>query len=282
MKLKLLCCAAIGLASCAQPKETSLVSYEDTDLEMPANEEVATVFYATESNAPAFSPPPPYSQKLIRQATLIFEVGDINHAYDSIKLVVESFHGYTSNEEKINAGEQAEQHMDIRVEEKFFDDVIDRILFLAKNVESRNISVQDVTAEYSDINARLKTKKDVEMRYVEILRQARTVKDMLAIEEQLGIVREEIESMEARMKVMTNQIAYCSIRIEFSDVITTSVPGFSSKFLLSLQTGWNSLMKLFLGMTALWPFLVGGSLAWIAIIRLIKRRRRSVHNTTVV
>ena len=73
-------------------------------------------------------------------------------------------------------------------------------------MQRKNVSVQDVTEEYLDIEARLKTKKEVEARYIEILKsKTKTVEDVLKAEEQIRIIREEIEAREGRLNYLKNQ-----------------------------------------------------------------------------
>lgn len=275
MKFKILCFTAIGLSCCTQSEESTEAypTNEFVTTEAVRMPEIPATLEFMDASATMLAPQR-HDQKLIRRASLTLEVQDVSKAYDSIKEIIKAFHGYASNEEKTNNGKTAEQQIDIRVEEKFFDEVIDRVSSLAKKVESRNITVRDVTGQYADIAARLKTKRDVEVRYTEILHQARTVKDMLAIEEQLGIVREEIESMEANIKVMADQIAYCSIAIEFSEHIVTNDPTFGSRVAVSLQRGWNDLITLVIGLITLWPFLIGACAMWIFVSRLLRRKRK--------
>jgi hypothetical protein len=274
MKFKSLCLIAVSL-SCCSPKEPvdQTIQYTDMEEGLPAVEEIA---YETTANAPLA--PSEDMRKLIREATLAFEVRSVNNAYDSIKVIINNLHGYFSDEETVNNDLQIEQRIQIRIEETHFDEAIRQVLALATKVENRSITIHDVTEQYADITARLKAKKEVEIRYTEILRQAKTVKDMLDIEGQLGSVREDIESMEARMKLMSSQVSYSTIHIRFSEHIVVAQahkPGLSSRLVLSVYEGWNNLMSLLLAVVALWPFLLGVGSLCVVLIRIIKRRSKA-------
>ena len=73
-------------------------------------------------------------------------------------------------------------------------------------IDYENITTKDVTEEYIDLESRLNTKLEVKQRYESILRkQAKTVKDILATEEKLQIIQEEIESVQGRLKYLIVQ-----------------------------------------------------------------------------
>ena len=73
------------------------------------------------------------------------------------------------------------------------------------------ISGQDVSEEYLDLEARLRTKKALEAQFLEIMKQARKVQDALDVQSQLADVRTEIERLEGRRRFLENQAALSTI-----------------------------------------------------------------------
>ena len=72
-----------------------------------------------------------------------------------------------------------------------------------------------MTEEFIDIEQRLKNKKEVQRRYIEILQnKAKTVEDVLAAEDKIRIIQEEIESREGRLRYLKDNIALSTINIE--------------------------------------------------------------------
>ena len=68
-------------------------------------------------------------------------------------------------------------------------------------VTSENSTGEDITDEYVDLEARLKTMKASEARLLELLqRQTRKLADVLAVEKELTRVRGDIEAYEARRR----------------------------------------------------------------------------------
>jgi hypothetical protein len=114
----------------------------------------------------------------------------------SVEAICKELNAYISNESQNNYGERLQYNQMIRVPADQFDLLLQKIEGEAVNVESKNIHTQDVTEEFIDVEARLKTKKELETRYRELLKQAKTVQDIVSIEGQIAAVRSEIESME--------------------------------------------------------------------------------------
>jgi len=84
-------------------------------------------------------------------------------------------------------------------------------------VNSLNISTQDVTAEWVDIRSRLDNWKATEKRLLEILAdRTADLGDVLAVERELSRVREEIECAEGQMRVLADQVELATLTIHIS------------------------------------------------------------------
>jgi len=134
-----------------------------------------------------------------------------------------------------------------------------------------------VTEQFIDVEARLKTKKELEIRYKEILKQAKTVQDIVSIESQIASVRSEIESMEGRLNYLKNQVAFSTLNVTYYETIGTDF-GFASKFIESLKGGWDNLLAFIIFMINLWPFVLGLSIVVVWIWRKRMKRKSSGHS----
>jgi hypothetical protein len=80
---------------------------------------------------------------------------------------------------------------------------------------SSSSKVDDMTAEYVDIEARLKNKRDVESRLQSILAQkAAKLSDILEVEKELGRVREDIDATLSRLNYLKSQASMSTITLE--------------------------------------------------------------------
>jgi hypothetical protein len=110
-----------------------------------------------------------------------------------------------------------------------FDDALAAVRALGSRVSSEKVSGQDVTEEYVDLEARLRAQRAVEEQYLGVLKDAKTITDILAVEQKLGEVRTEIERAEGRRRFLENQTALATITVHVARhlaSIDTSGPGF--------------------------------------------------------
>jgi hypothetical protein len=208
-------------------------------------------------------------RKLIRNGHLEFKTDDVKKVKVEIEKISKELNGYISDETENNYDARVQYNQTIRVPTDQFDALIASIEKLADKVENKGINTQDVTEEFIDVEARLKTKKELEARYSEILKQAKTVSDIISIESQIANVRAEIESMTGRLNYLKNQVSFSTLNVSYYQVLGTDF-GFASKFVQSLKDGWDNLLSFLIGMVSFWPFVLGGA---IIIFWWIKRRR---------
>jgi hypothetical protein len=96
--------------------------------------------------------------------------------------------------------------LQIRVPSGKFGEVQAGLASIGK-VRSLNVQVQDVGEEYTDAAARVKSKRQVEARLLELLRtRVGKLSDVVELEEALEGVREEIETTEGRLRYLRNQV----------------------------------------------------------------------------
>jgi hypothetical protein len=101
----------------------------------------------------------------------------------------------------------------IRIPPDSFVPLIDKIKVLG-DLEYQRISGEDITKEYYDLEARLKSKEDTERRLLELLsKQTKSVKDILEVEIELGRVREEIESMRGTLRYYDNLVGLSTVHL---------------------------------------------------------------------
>jgi hypothetical protein len=207
----------------------------------------------TEQNLP---PAEIIERKLIRNGTLEFQTKEVKKTKSEIEKICKELNAYISSESENNYGERLQYNQLIRVPANQFDVLVARLEPLALKIENKNISTEDVTEQFIDVEARLKTKKELETRYREILKQAKTVEEIISIESQIANVRSEIESMEGRLNFLKNQVAFSTLNVTYYETIGTDF-GFASKFVQSLKGGWDNLLAFTIFLVNLWPFVLG-------------------------
>lgn len=207
-------------------------------------------------------------RKLIKEADLEWKTNSIDNTHQNISTLAKKFDAYIADDNQYKDDYTITNRMTIKVPANKFDAFLNALNNDVKKYDRKNIKVLDVTEEYVDVAARIKTKKELEQRYLQILQKANQVEDILSVEAQLNIVRTDIEAAEARMKVLNHQISLSVINITFYE--TTSAPvGFFGKIGKSFLDGWNGILYFILGLISFWPFV----LAIGAIVYFYRKRK---------
>lgn len=195
------------------------------------------------------------SRKLIKNGSVVFETEDLEKTKNQVISLVKKYNGYISSDSKNEFDEKENYYLNIRIPAQYFDAVLSGISNQVSKFDAKEIQVSDVTEEYLDIESRLKNKKELEKRYLEILQQAKSVEDILNIERELGKLRDEIESTEGRLIYLKNQVSFATLSVSFYKKVSSEA-GFLEKIGDSFKKGIKNLQSFFIGIIALWPFLL--------------------------
>ncbi len=197
--------------------------------------------------------------KIIRTAYLKFETDDLNSTYNQMILAITKNHAIIQSETEGKDYGSIFKKIMVRIPSQNFNIFVKDISKGVSYFDNKDISTQDVTEEYIDIDARLKTKKILEARYIELLKKTNKVSEVLEIEKQLSIIREEIEAKEGQLRYIQSQVAMSTIDIEFYKTIANeagATVSFGSKISKAIVSGFNSISILLVELLSIWPFLI--------------------------
>ena len=153
-------------------------------------------------------------RRLVRTAALAVEVdGDdrVEPALERARALTESLDGYVSWE---GPGELV-----LRIPDASLEAAMDQLAALGE-VERREVRVQDVTASYTDLEIRLANARALQSRLRDLLGQAQTVQDVLAVETELARVTAQVEGLEGQLRLLQNRVAFSTLRLTVSDGVT--------------------------------------------------------------
>ena len=223
-----------------------------------------------------------YGLILIKTGSLHFAVKDFDTAYQSIKTKIQNHNGYIVSE---NSRGAKNTNLVIKVPVSDFHQLLELIEKEADQVYlvTKSVNSQDVTEEYIDVESRIKSKKAIETRYLEILTKARNVTEILKVEKELGKIRTEIEQSEGRLQYLRNRSNYSTISLtifEFQDSEVKPVqpiekPSLISKMKNSLIIGWGQVESLLLFLISNWfAILLASGVAYYAKRKYLKHKSR--------
>ena len=159
---------------------------------------------------------PDLQRMIVRTSNMTLVVTDIATTLDKINKLVQDTQGYvvSSNQWKDNGALLGT--ITIRVPANLFDNTMSSLRAMADEVTSENTSAQDVTEEYTDLNAQLTNLEATQTQLLAIMNKAVTVEDILAVQQQLTSVNGQIDSIKGRMKYLEQTSATSLITISLT------------------------------------------------------------------
>jgi len=219
---------------------------------------------------------------VVKTGTISIEIDNYDASEKKVYEIAKNLNGFiASSTASLNPSGKKSGSIVIKVPVDKYDKLIDDISAAGK-VASKNINSNDVTEEYIDLESREKTQKELEQRLLKLLAE-KTAKltDVVEVEYKLSSVRQNIESIEGKMKYLSNQASYSTLTVslyEPSLLETTSGGGFFYELGESVKRGLlgftNILGVLITVIIALIPVIaIVLAVVWI-ILRIVRKKSR--------
>jgi len=215
---------ALALSSCARQESRSAESVGAAETRQAADHVDAD--YRAQRAEPDFQrvslnqaeqPPAATERIIIRDAELSIETPAPAEGQRKLASIAEANGGFvvTSEAQQRGAagGNVETVNMQLRVPAARFEAALDEIRAVGERVRSEKIIGKDVTEEFIDLEARLRTQRALETQFLEIMKQASKVSDALEVNRQLAEVRNEIEQVEGRRRFLENQASLSTIKV---------------------------------------------------------------------
>ena len=183
-------------------------------------------------------------RKVIRNGSLSLLVKKAEEAVDRIKSFAKDLGGFVENANVYEISDTSKEgSVTIRVPADKFDEAIKRIKELAVKVENEDINARDITEEFVDLEAQLKNLKATEAQYLEVLKQAYKVEDILKVHERLNDVRGDIERLEGRVKYLSRQVDMSSITVSLTEEADVEIFGIRWRPLANLKQALRGMLE---------------------------------------
>ncbi|RUA16923.1 MAG: hypothetical protein DSY55_03115 [Clostridia bacterium] len=162
-------------------------------------------------------------RKIIYNASIFLVVEDTEQTAQDVETMANSMGGYVASMNGYRQGERMLYDITIRIPAGQFNNSLAALRNLAVRVENENISTNDVTDQYYDIDARLDTLKATEKELTQLLKETRErggkVEDIMKIYDRLIQLRSEIESLQGQLNRLDKLTAYSTIDIHLEPSI---------------------------------------------------------------
>jgi hypothetical protein len=229
LPFSLIIIAALILAACASARSESaadkgfgVAGGAPAAPEAPSMQEAmpstGAVDQVTTSNDGSSVPAPSVERIVIQNADLAIVVSDVEGRMRNIQSLAQQMGGYVVSSNLYQSYtsdyvEVPEAQITIRVPSEKLEDALDQIKKDVVEVQSETRSGQDVTAEYVDLQSRLKNLEAAEAQLSDILEQATETEDVVNVFNQLVYYREQIELVKGQIKYYDEAAALSAINV---------------------------------------------------------------------
>ncbi|MPY98589.1 MAG: DUF4349 domain-containing protein [Actinophytocola sp.] len=210
-------------------------------------------------------------RKLARSARMSLRNDDVDVAASEARRIVDDAGGYVASERSRN--DWAALTLTVPSEE--MDAVLDKLADLGKRT-MRQIDVEDLTDQIVDVDSRVTSQRESVRRVRELLDQAKSISDLVAIERELAEREAELESLLARQDALRGQVAMAPISLTLREKAAAQEED-DGGFLGGLASGWGAFTALLGGaavaLGAALPFLVLAGVL-VAVVLVVHRWRK--------
>lgn len=276
-------CFAFALFACngesdkEQEKSSNIseVKLEDLNKEPEQNKMVDTTTQPFQKQQFQLSPKThtetkvDWDKKIIKTASINLQVKNYKSFNELMHENIRKFGGYLAQEEQNQTDYKIENIVIIKVPVDQFDNLVAVLTSGDQKMLERKITSEDVTGHLVDTKSRMEAKKEVRLRYLDLLKQARNMEEILSVQNEINGIQEEIEAAGGRIEYLTHSAAYSTINMSYFQVLdesakTTDQPSFAIKLWQAFKNGWSWVGDLFIGIISIWPLLVIGFACWLA------------------
>lgn len=270
-----------------QNDKTTIQTEDSREMANSGNGQEQTEQKAEETEVPKADTYDVDQRKVIYTADTRIEVKDLQKKIATLESLIIDYDGYIVESSRSNDTEENNRtgFITARVPQTNFKTFMDEVESGEGKLLSSNISGQDVTEEYVDLESRLQSKKVVEKRLLAFMEQAEKTEDLLAISEDLAEVQEEIEQITGRMNYLQNKADLATVHIEIQENYVSIEDGNLNTWEATKQQFMKSINFLLKVISNVFVFIAGnmpvliligvlGWLGWILIRKWVKQNHK--------
>ena len=234
------------------------------------------------------------NRKIVKSSSLIIETKTYDKAIEALNEKLNKASGYVENSSETGSGLNNEDSFKnrsakfvLRIPKQNYEAFITDAGNIGNVINKTNIG-EDITSQYFDTEAHLKTLKVKEERILELLKKTGDLKDILTLETELNNTRYEIESLTGSLKRWDNMVDYSTVSIviqevkeltEIKETPTTFLGKIKNSFKYSCKAILNITKGTLIGFFALLPFLPIIVILYF-IIRFIYKRNKNKYTSS--
>jgi len=223
------------------------------------------------------------SRKVVKNASVSLLVKDVRASINQITQQVSSAGGFLVNSNLNSPEEGASANLSVRVPSDQLENLMNQLRGMSVKVVSENISGYDVTDQYTDSEARLKTLNDTKGKFEAMLSEANTVDEILRVQQSIIQVQEQIDAVKGQLQYLenTSKTSLITIYLSTDELALPYAPTDAWRPQVVFKTAVRSLVSSLRGFAnaAIWlavysPILLGTIVFIFVVSRYINKSQK--------
>ncbi|RKN86899.1 DUF4349 domain-containing protein [Paenibacillus ginsengarvi] len=226
----------------------------------------------------------PAGRQIIYKANVTMEVADFASANTDINNRIHLAGGYLLQFSENQTDYEKSATLVVKVPAGGFNRFLAELESAEHKSIQRSVQGQDVSEEFVDLDARLKSKQAEEARLLDFMGKATKSDELVAFSAQIGKVQTEIEQLKGRMRYLEQNVAYSTVEIRlYQKIAKAGLSGnqdqtpFAAKLSKALTGSSNVLIVILQGLlivlAAALPVLVVAAIIGVPLYILYRKRR---------
>jgi hypothetical protein len=172
---------------------------------------------------------PRLDRMVVSSVNLTISVDNAVNAARLAEGLASRYGGYVGNSSVRDVDGAREASLTVRVASASLNEALTELRAVGKRVTDESRSTQDVTEEYTDVDANLRNLRASEERVLALMERAARIEDVLSLQRELTGIRGQIERLEGRKRLLENRADLATISMRLTETSPTRA------------TGWNPL-----------------------------------------
>ncbi|MBT3538991.1 DUF4349 domain-containing protein [Candidatus Parcubacteria bacterium] len=171
---------------------------------------------------PAPSASPTAADTSVAQDRLIIKTGNMSMVVENVRDAIKKIGeyaiekgGFIVSSDISKSGLALYGNITLRIPVESFDEGLEEVKSYGE-VTSQRVNGQDVTEEFVDLDAQVKNLRATENQFLEIMKKATEIEDILAVQRELSRVRGDIDRIEGRMKYLRKSADLSTLTVHLS------------------------------------------------------------------
>jgi Domain of unknown function (DUF4349) len=211
---------------------------------------------------------PDWDKKIIKTADLQLQLDDYKKFNSSVHSSLKQFGAYIAGEKQQQSDYRTENSLTIKVPVDQFDNLVNSFSGDGIKIMEKNISSEDVTGEVVDTKSRMQAKMAARDKYLELLKQAKNMNEILQVQGEINSIQEDIEAANGRINYLQHASAFSTVNLSYYQYLNGSTandekPGFFAKLSTAFSRGTFFIANLVLFIISIWPLILAGLAGWV-------------------